>query len=574
MNAIDLDQVSFTYADAATPALRNVSLHVQQGEMMVIMGASGAGKSTLLKCLNRVIPAFHSGQLSGTVRLFGRALTVEKVGELAGTVGMVLQDFEAQLFSTTVRDEVVFGMEQLGVEPSAMRDRFDEVLAQVGLQGFASRDPTTLSGGEKQRLAIAALLALRPRILVLDEPTSDLDPQGRQEVFSLLGRMRGQGYTLVLVEHEIAAATEADHIVILADGAVVAAGPPELVLPRIGMLARYGVRPHDMDRLFQLLGVEKYPRDIDAAAETLRENNCGLAIAEYGLKNSSIPQSTIHNPQSESFLYLQSVTHLYPDTETPAVHDVSLTINEGEFIALLGQNGSGKTTLAKHLSGLLAPTRGEVLLRGQALSRMPLHTLAQQVSYVFQNPDHQLFAATVEEEVAFGPRQVGLVSGEVDARVDEALETVGLQDLRYHDPFLLGKGERQRLAVAALLALQPRLLILDEPTTGLDYVEQQRMMELLRRLHRQGRTIIVITHVPWIAAEYAERALLMAQGRVLWDGSLRDLCAQPALCARAAFRPPDATLLGLRLGVTPLSVEEFVAWVHRSRAPSLRKADS
>jgi energy-coupling factor transport system ATP-binding protein len=240
---------------------------------------------------------------------------------------------------------------------------------------------------------------------------------------------------------------------------------------------------------------------------------------------------------------------------------VTLSIAEGEFIALLGQNGSGKTTLAKHLSGLLVPTRGRVFLRGQDLQRVPLHELAQEVSYVFQNPDHQLFADTVEEEVAFGPRNIGLYAAEVEARVHEALEAVGLNALRKHDPFLLGRGERQRLAVAALLALRPRALILDEPTTGLDYPEQRRMMELLRRLHQDGRTIIIITHVPWVAAEYAERALLMAQGKLLWDGPLRGLCARVDLCARAAFRPPDITLLGSHFGVTPLSVEEFVGWI-------------
>jgi energy-coupling factor transport system ATP-binding protein len=240
------------------------------------------------------------------------------------------------------------------------------------------------------------------------------------------------------------------------------------------------------------------------------------------------------------------------------VCDVTLSIEEGEFIALLGQNGSGKTTLAKHVSGLLTPTQGQVFLRGQELRQVPLHRLAQEVSYVFQNPDHQLFADTVEEEVAFGPRNIGLGAVEVELRVHEALAAVGLTSLRTHDPFLLGRGERQRLAVAALLALRPRVVILDEPTTGLDYLEQRRMMELLRQLHREGRTIIIITHVPWVAAEYAERALLMAQGRLLWDGPLRGLCGQIDLCARASFRPPDVTLLGLRFGLTPLSVGEFV----------------
>jgi energy-coupling factor transporter ATP-binding protein EcfA2 len=599
-DAIHLDQVSFTYADAITPALRGVSLQVRQEEMIVIIGASGAGKSTLVKCLNRVIPAFQTGQLSGEVRLFGRRLVHEKVGELAGTVGMVFQDFEAQLFATTVRDEIIFGMEQLGVEQAEMQRRLDEALAQVGLAGFEARDPTTLSGGQKQRLAIAALLALRPQVLVLDEPTTDLDPQGRQEIFALLGQMRAAGHTLVLVEHELAAAAAADQVVLLSGGEVIAAGPPDHILPQIETLERYGVRPRDVDRLFRALGVNGCPHDVEGAVEVLRTSftwNLSkdertsqqdtrqqpfvlspLRLCSGQASTSSRQAPSKHETQPASLpplLHLQSVSHIYPG-DSPAVCDVTLSIAEGEFVALLGQNGSGKTTLAKHLSGLLAPTQGQVFLRGQELRQVPLHKLAQEVSYVFQNPDHQLFADTVEEEVAFGPRNIGLGTAEVEVRVHEALTAVGLGPLRKSDPFLLGRGERQRLAVAALLALRPRVLILDEPTTGLDYTEQQRMMDLLRRLHREGRTIIIITHVPWVAVEYAERALLMAQGQLLWDGPLRGLCGQADLCARASFRPPDITLLGLRFGRTPLSVDEFVAWTRgnaeRSFIPSEAKS--
>lgn len=581
--ALSLDRVSFTYADTDTPALQNVSLQAGAGELLVLVGASGAGKSTLVKCLNRVIPAFQVGALTGEVRVFGRLLLHEKVGELAGTVGMVFQDFEAQLFSTTVRDEIIFGMEQLGIAPSEMQQRLDEALSLVGLSGFESRDPTTLSGGQKQRLAIAALLALRPRILVLDEPTTDLDPQGRQEIFSLLGRMRGAGHTLILVEHDLSAAVDADHVVLLANGRVIAADRPERLLPQVDLLSRSGVRPRDLDRLCHHFGVRTFFQDLEKAAVFLREHLFSSGKQEGGEGGSFEVHNTEETPQRGwqpsqepplPFLQLQAVSLVYPGN-APAVHDVSLSIQEGEFIALLGQNGSGKTTLAKMISGLLSPSSGQVFLRGQELQRLPLHLLAQEVSYVFQNPDHQLFADTVEDEVAFGPRNLGFDSAAVEARVHEALEAVGLSTLRKQDPFLLGRGERQRLAVASLLALRPRLLILDEPTTGLDYPEQQRMMQLLRRLHSDGRTIMIITHAPWVAAEYAERALLMTQGQLVWDGPLRGLCARPDLCARAAFHPPEITILGTHFGFTPLSVEEFVSWAHEhSAAPLKLRADA
>lgn len=559
-----LHDVHFQYADASASALRGVSLAVTQGEMVVVMGASGAGKSTLIKCLNRVIPAFQPGELRGEVSLFGRILTQERVGELAGTVGMVFQDFEAQLFSTTVRDEIIFGMEQIGVEPQEMSRRLTQVLGQVGLEGFAGRDPTTLSGGEKQRLAIAALLALRPQILILDEPTTDLDPQGRQEVFELLGRMRGEGYTLVVVEHELAAAEKADRVVLLHAGEIVAEGSPQILLPQVHTLRRYGVRPGDLDCLFAHMGIATYPRGVAQAAAFLKEQGLVPSVEKF----SALRDRELR--QRPPFLQLQGVSYAYPDGAR-ALENVNLTIYEGEFIALLGENGSGKTTLAKHLSGLLFPTVGKVLLRGEEISRIPLHLLAQKVNYVFQNPDHQLFASTVEEEVAFGPRNIGLSAHEIEERVAEALAAVGLEEVREQDPFLLGKGERQRLAVASLLALHPHLLILDEPTTGLDYQEQRHMMDLLKNLHQQGRTVVIITHVPWVAAQYAKRAILMARGRILWDGALRELFAQEELLARSSFRPPDITALGRHFGTTPLSVEEFLwclgLWVDPENSP-------
>jgi energy-coupling factor transport system ATP-binding protein len=501
----------------------------------------------------------------------------EKVGELAGTVGMVFQDFEAQLFATTVRDEILFGMEQLGVAAHEMQQRLNEALSLVGLLGFESRDPTTLSGGQKQRLAIAAILALRPQILVLDEPTTDLDPQGRQEIFSLLGRMRGEGRTLILVEHELSAAVNADRVVLLSEGRVITADRPDLVLPQVKLLTHYGVRPRDIDRVCQHFGMKVFLQDSKQAVAFLRKYfslggekplRKDHAQEEFLARGSRLNCQPNQREEFSSFLSLQSVSLVYPGSP-PAIREVSLTIREGEFIALLGQNGSGKTTLAKIVSGLLSPSSGQVFLHGQELNRIPLHALAQEVSYVFQNPDHQLFAGTVEEEVAFGPRNIGLTNGELETRVQESLAAVGLEARRTNDPFLLGRGERQRLAVASLLALHPRVLILDEPTTGLDYPEQRQMMQLLSRLHREGRTIMIITHAPWVAAEYAERALLMSQGRLVWDGPLRSLCARPDLCTATAFHPPDITVMGAQFGFTPLSVEEFVNWASGNLAAPL-----
>ena len=640
--AIRLHQLSFSYAGQNGLALDAVSLHVRRGEMVVIMGATGAGKTTLVKCLNRVIPVFQPGALTGEICVLGRTLREEGVTDLAGLIGLVSQDFEAQLFATNVVQEVVFGMEQLGVRAEEMRRRLPRTLEAVGLQGFERRDPATLSGGEKQRLAIAATLALQPSIMVFDEPTTDLDPVGKLEIFAVLATMRRQGYTLVVIEHEIAAAEHADRLLIMSHGRIVADDLPERVLARVDFLRQHGVRAPDLNRLAARLDLDPPPRTLDEAEAEIRKRSVdkrephplrpgsgqasrrsqdpsarrsapaqegppqgerklsfaannrtarpeeppslpiipssGPSLAAYrGTGGVSKPvlspveggarwkRSTVSPAEGVPFLSVEEVSFWYEPGGAAALDRVSLTIAAGEFMAIIGQNGSGKTTLAKHLNGLLSPSAGRVLLRGVDVHTLPINAVAADVGYVFQNPDHQIFAATVYDEVAFGPRNFSLAAAEIEERVRMALDAVGLIGLEREDPFLLGKGQRQCLAVASLLALRPRLLILDEPTTGLDYLEQQRMMGLIAQLHAQGMAIVIITHTPWVVAEYAQRGVLMAAGRILVDAPLQTLFAQEALLGQAHFRAPDITRLGRRFGCTPLSVEEFVSAIGAGR---------
>ncbi len=548
--AIAVHGLRCVYEGAARAALDGIDLTLPPGALAVVMGATGAGKSTLARCLTRIVPCFTPGEVSGDVRLAGMPVAGRRVGELAGTVGMVFQDFEAQLFSTDVTQEVVFGLEQTGVPAGEMPARVRRALADVGLAGFEGRDPTTLSGGEKQRLAIAGLLALRPRIMLLDEPTTDLDPVGRAEVMRTLAALRAEGLTLVVIDHDATVAADADRLVLLHEGRIAAAATPAALLADVDACRAAGVRPADVPRLFAELGLDHPPLDVETAAEHLRA--AGLVP---GAPEAVPPAKTPGVPAVE----ISGLGHRYAGGHQ-ALADVDLVIRRGEVVALVGRNGSGKTTLAKHLNGLLQPTAGHVAVDGRRVDALPLEEMAQVVGYVFQDPDHQLFAATVGEEVAFGPRNLGLLPEEVERRVAEALDAVGLED-RDADPFLLDKGVRQRLAVAAVLALGPDVLVLDEPTTGLDFPEQQKMMELVRRLNAAGRTIVIITHTPWVIAEYTDRVVLLADGRVRYDGDLRGFFADDALLAAAAFRPPDVTRLGRLLGCTPLSVEELVSWV-------------
>jgi cobalt transport protein ATP-binding subunit len=563
-HAVSVRGVTFTYHDADRPALRAISFTQNAGEMIGVMGASGAGKSTLAKCLNRIIPEFEDGDFHGAIRIAGESIEHLRVCDLAPKVGMVFQDFESQLFSTNVAHEVAFAMEQVGMDRAEMVRRIKPALEAVGLRGFEHRDPMSLSGGEKQRLAIASVLALRPSVIVLDEPTTDLDPEGRAEVFELIKKLRAQGLSLIVIEHESEELRAADRIVVLREGEIATEGPPSEVFARTELLTACGVRPPGLGHALELLGIDAQPKSVEQAYEVIVRAYPSIVGTTYdSIARSRAPEqpraadNAIVGP---AFIGIENLSYSYAGG--PRVLDsIDLKVGAGEFLAIVGQNGSGKTTLAKHIVGLLQPATGRITIDGKDRSQMRPAETAREVAYVFQNPDHQIFAATVEDEVAFGPRNFGLPADEIKRRCDEALEAVGLQNERQSDPFLLSKGERQRLAVASVLVLRPRMLILDEPTTGLDYREQLRMMALVRDLNRAGIAIVIITHTPWLVAEYARRVVLMRKGAKIFDGGVREFFMQDELLRSSSFRAPEITELSRRFGTLALTTDEFVAWV-------------
>jgi energy-coupling factor transport system ATP-binding protein len=557
--ALSASGVTFVYHGASVPALRSLSFAQRRGEMIGVMGASGAGKSTLVKCLNRLIPEFEGGEFSGVVVIGKTRLDSLRVCEAAAKVGMVFQDFEAQLFCTSVELEVAFAMEQVGMDRAEMKARLGPALEAVGLAGFEHRDPTSLSGGEKQRLAIASVLALRPAIMVLDEPTTDLDPEGKVEVFNLIAKLREQGLTLIVIEHESEELLNANRIVLLRQGAIAADGPPAEVMTNFELLEQCDVHAPGLNRVLHLLGIGGHVSEVEAAFQKIVRVFPKLRIENEG---HSLPGETLIGSQSVDTPMVEVVdlSFAYPEG-AQALEGINLRIDAGDFLAIVGQNGSGKTTLAKHVVGLLQPTAGRVMLEGRDRATMRAAETAREVAYVFQNPDHQISAATVWDEVAFGPRNFGIDANEIERRCAEVLDAVGLMNVRESDPFLLSKGERQRLAVASVLALRPKLLILDEPTTGLDHREQRRMMALIQELNRGGIAIVMITHTPWLVAEYARSVVLIRKGRKLFDGGVAEFFAQDELLARSSFRAPPVTQLSRRFGALALTPQALADWI-------------
>ena len=558
---VELEDLSFTYRGGRKKALNDICLEMGEGEFVVWMGHTGAGKSTLACCLNALIPSFIRGELRGKARVLDRDILHCRTSDMSGEVGLVLQDFEAQLFCTNVELEIAFGMENLGVPREEMIRRVDELLPLVRLEGMRAREPSTLSGGEKQRLAIASVLAMRPRLLVMDEPTTDLDPAGKEEVFQLARELRGPEMAMVLIEHETEEALGADRVVLLKEGRVVRDGFPRKALTDEGLLREVGVAPLSIADFFRrALGFfpseGTFPLTVEEAIgefkRALKLRQAAAQILDKRDRRGMRAKRTI--------LKMEGVRYWYP-SGVEALRGIDLEVGEGEFVALVGQNGSGKTTLAKHFNGLLRPTSGRVEVFGEDASRLSVKELGKMVGYVFQNPDHQIFAPTVFEEVSFGPRNLGLTGKELKKNVGEALAAVNLTGYEERDPFVLTRGERQRVAVASELAVKPQVLILDEPTTGLDHLQQQSMMEMVSSLNRKGHTIVIITHSMSTVARYARRTVLLDQGRVLMDDTTRKVFSRGEELEKWFLRPPPIVRLSNHLGATALTVEEMLELV-------------
>jgi energy-coupling factor transport system ATP-binding protein len=475
---------------------------------------------------------------------------------------MVMQDPENQFLQMSVLHELAFGPSLLGLEPDEIRRRAREALELVGLEYLwadaESIHPADLSGGQKQRVAIAAFLALRPEVLILDEPTSDLDPIGKHEIIQTVRQLKKEkGVTILLVEHDPELLyTFCDRIALMDQGQLVTVASPEEFYAQTEFLEAYGVASFEVSRIAQRLGLTN-----GAPPPVSIEALLPLLPTHPGKPISDTPIS----PQTDPVIEVENLTYRYQDG-TRALHGVTLTLQRGEMVALLGVNGSGKTTLAKILAGLYPPGAGQARVFGQDLaSRKVRRELPRLVGYVFQNPDHQLFMRRVYDEVAYGLKNLGQETGENDRLIRKTLDLVGLSDELDEDPLFLGKGQRQRLAVASILAMGPELLIVDEPTTGQDHRMVSGIMALLEELHRQNKTIIIITHDMSLVANYCSRAVVMLDGRVIFDRSPRQLFADPSLLEQAHLRAPQAIRLSLAMRQKHphfsllLNVEEWVA---------------
>ena len=560
--AIVFENVSWRYAGNKEDTLHDVNLEVRAGETVVITGASGAGKTTLCRCINGLIPHFFEGTLKGDVSVWGDSIKTSSTVDLARRVGMCFDNPSNQLVCATVLEEIAFGPQNLCKTRDEVMRRVSDAMTFCRLEKYRDKSPHALSGGEKQAVAIAALISMEPEAMILDEPTSNIDAVGTGLVFERMGQLiKERRRTTLIVEHKLQYALPlADRLVVISGGAIVADGPPRRVLSDAEFLDKSQIQvPHVTTlahRIADDLSEENVPITLEEGVTLLsrliKENKVRVKQAKTNAPPRNSPKPIIS---------CQDVSFEYPDGTT-AVKGVTLDILQGEFVGLVGRNGSGKTTLAKLFNGLYRPTKGSILVDGVDVARASVEELVSRVGYSFQNPDDQIFAKTVKDELAFGPKNLKLSQDEIIRRVESAASEVEITSYLDANPFNLSQGLRQRVAVASVLTLNPKVLIVDEPTTGQDFTRSKIVMNLAKRLCERGRTIIIISHNMDLVAEYCERLIVMLNGQVLVAGPTRQVFQQTQLIRESSLEPPQVTQIGqalVDLGLPPdaLTLDEM-----------------
>lgn len=573
-------RVHFRYLGNPNPALNGVDLDVGAGETVLLVGASGCGKSTLALCLNSLIPHEIPGDFKGEIRVGQQSTLEAPLSRLRQQVGIVFQDPETQFVMPRVNEEVAFGLENLAIPPRDMDARVDAALAVVGLAEKREAWVEILSGGQKQRLALAGILAMQPSLLVLDEPTANLDPQATDAFFRTLHALKcNSGASILLIEHQVDVALPlVDRVVALnRDGQVIAAGTPQEVYnTHATRLEQEGVW---LPASFRLAGKLKAmgwplngcPLTLDQTAMALRPLLAQYAWATEAVGSNSSKASSSKCASAPEAIRVEGVTFNYPDG-TLALRDVQLSVPQGCFFALIGANGSGKTTLAKHLVGLLRAQRGRIIILGRQMTSSTRSGINRQVGYVFQNPEHQFVAETVVDELAYSLRG-RMPELEVQRRVESLLAQFGLSEYAEANPFALSQGQKRRLSVAAMVALEQPILILDEPTFGQDHQSAQALMAAVRALQAAGTTILCITHDMQLVAEYAQEVAVMHQGQVIFQGTPGQLFQHPRLLKDAGLRLPALAELSYRLDQPGLyTLDAWLSWatafVARQRQPA------
>jgi len=568
MALIDIDDVTFAYRtqpDGET-ALDGVSLGIERGEVVGITGPGDAGKSTVGRLVASYIPNYFSGQFEGAVTVDGHDITETDIGEMSDIVGMLFENPFDQLTGAngTVFEEVAFGLENKGVPREEIIETTREKLRLTGIEHLYDRNPQQLSGGQSQRVALASMLAMEPDVLVFDEPTSQLDPQGTQEVLRVIAALAEEGYTVLVVSHDLdGLAQHLDRLIVLDGGRIVRDGRPEDLFRDAGEDARYelpdAVR---VGRRLRERGLVPAGKPLPITFEdVLAEVEPHVVDTEQRRIDTDPERDGGPAENAASLIGFDDVDFSY-EGGVQALSELSITFDTG-CVCVIGQNGAGKSTFMKHLNGLLTPSSGTVLIDGNDTVEHTIAELAGDVALSFQNPDNQLFHSTIEREIRYGPKNLGYPDERIDELVETAIDRMDLEDIREKNPYDVGLSRRKHVAVASVLAMDTPVVALDEPTGSQDAVGIDLLGEVVDSLVREGKLVVVITHDVAFARDHADRVVALREGELLLDGSAREVFGRAETLAETDVNPPFVTRLASRLGVpgTVLSVEELFEYI-------------
>ena len=504
MVPIQIENLFFTYPSRGTPTLNGINAEIFPGDFVLLTGPTGCGKTTLLRTMNGLIPHASTGNFTGSVNLNGQNIASQSLASTCQQVALLFQNPDDQLFCTQVEDEIAFGLENLGFPPEKIEERIALALEQVGLTGFENRRIAELSGGEKQRVALASVCAMQPQVLLLDEPTSHLDPRATRDILNIVTQLNVEiGITVVLATHRVKeVAPLCNRVWLMHEGQLC------LDLPKT-----------------------------EAFQDTAHFHRLGVEVPEPENSTTNVQtKPSSFSPSNNTLLNLRDLHFRYPNSGIDAVKAITRNISGGEIVAIMGANGSGKTTLLHLMGGLLRPSAGEVTIDEKRAKHLKLYQLAGKVGIVFQNPDLLLQAETVKDEVAFGPKNLRLKPDIRHSIVEDALTKFRLKEISAEAPHSLSRGQRQRVAVAATFSLHPDIFLLDEPTTGQDAQHLQLLMdELCDQIRRENKTLIFATHNIELTLKYADRVLLMREGELIFDGTPNAAFSDEALLKDASL---------------------------------------
>ena len=559
---IEIQELTFKYNGAKKNALEKISLEIEKGGFVGIIGESGAGKTTLCNCINGLIPHHYTGDFYGSVKVDGTDTFEIDAGKLALKVGSVFQDIESQITGYFVEDEILFGLENFGIPADEIESRITSSLETLGISELRHKEISSLSGGQKQKVVIAAILALEPDILVLDEPTGELDPASSVQIFEMLKKLNEEkGITIVVAEQKIMLLCEfVKKLIVLEHGTCVHYGEIRSTLTHQREMEEAGI---NCPRVLTLTG-KMVDQGLAPAGMKAEDRICLNAeeAAEFvkkvipASKNATMSSLTEFASQTSQGLTRGSVqdddvvlefSHVgFSYNETANVRDLNVKVRKGDFISIIGSNGAGKSTFSKLTNGLLKPSVGDVLVVGKNTKQQKVSALAKHIGFLFQNPDRQICCSTVREEIAFSLRNNGIAEEEIKTRVEKTLNEFGFDGDT--EPFNMSRGQRQRLCLACLIALNPEILILDEPTTGLDYRECMEAMEKIRALNESGTTVIMVCHDMEVVLDFAKTIIVMNRGEILGQGETREVLSNRDLLQRARLLPPQIAQVAMLLG--------------------------